>query len=51
VVLTMEYCTWKNHVFGLCLLCNVSKKHDVSETESVSSSGKLMVLVIEVSSF
>jgi hypothetical protein len=30
----MAYCTLKNHVFGLCPLFNVSKKHNISETGS-----------------
>jgi hypothetical protein len=38
----MVYCTWKNHVFGLCPLSNVSKNTTFQKLDLFLSSGKIM---------
>jgi hypothetical protein len=40
--MTIVYCSWKNHVFGLYPLFNVSKNTVFQKLDPFPSSGKIM---------
>jgi hypothetical protein len=42
----MAYCTWNNHVFGLCPLSNVSKNSAFRKLDLFPSSGEIMAAPI-----